>query len=121
MGLDMFAFKTKDKLRKTTDFKVEAGEELHYWRQHPNLHGWMERLYRRKAGRKEMFNRVHVSLVPKDIDDLEWALRSHRLPLTSGPCFGTSLDTDLPGDLLFVDRARKALKDGYSVFYSSDW
>ncbi|ODR91767.1 hypothetical protein A8M32_08600 [Sinorhizobium alkalisoli] len=32
------------------DFEVEEATALHYWRKHPNLHGWMERLYREEGG-----------------------------------------------------------------------
>ena len=28
-------------------------EQIHYWRKHPNLHGWMEDLYRAKGGAAE--------------------------------------------------------------------
>lgn len=38
------------------DFKGEDAAELHYWRKHPNLHGWMEQLYRDKGGAEEIFN-----------------------------------------------------------------
>ena len=79
MGLDQFAYKMKYKPSKEVDFSQEleegavrqriidesqtgqiAGElfvdgrieeeELHYWRKHPNLQGWMENLYREKGG-----------------------------------------------------------------------
>ena len=54
MGLDQYAYKTKVKLSKTVDFgeelnkAAESGEQVYddfnYWRKHPNLQGWMQRL-----------------------------------------------------------------------------
>jgi hypothetical protein len=31
------------------DLKADDAAELHYWHKHPNLHGWMERLFRTKG------------------------------------------------------------------------
>lgn len=71
MGLDMYANTTKRRLRSEVDFDTKpADKQLHYWRKHPNLHGWMERLYRIKGGAQE-FNCATVRLAPGDIDRLE--------------------------------------------------
>jgi hypothetical protein len=45
MGLDMYAMTTTEAVADAVDFKVGIAAELHYWRKHPNLHGWMEALY----------------------------------------------------------------------------
>jgi hypothetical protein len=51
-------------------------KELAYWRKHPNLHGWMERLWE-EQGRPgaesptEMFNGIEVELTWTDIENLE--------------------------------------------------
>ena len=46
MGLDMYASTTKRRLKSSVDFKSgKADEQIHDWRKHPNLHGWMEALY----------------------------------------------------------------------------
>jgi hypothetical protein len=49
MGLDMYAFATAEEIAASVDFKAETHNELHCWRKHPNLHGWMEQHYREKA------------------------------------------------------------------------
>ena len=50
MGLDMYALTTTEKPASAVDFDADAHSELHYWRKHPDLHGWMEKLYREKGG-----------------------------------------------------------------------
>ncbi len=51
MGLDMYACKTLEDDYSTVDFSIENAEVIQSWRKHPNLHGWMEMLYReRKVG-----------------------------------------------------------------------
>lgn len=89
MGLDMYAFTTERSAATTpVDFKPNRNgdgiAELHYWRKHPNLHGWMEDLYRRKGGRSPDFNCDTVELTLTDLDDLEATVRAGKLPHTAG-------------------------------------
>ena len=49
MGLDMYAMTTHEKPSAPVDFEAGESLALHYWRKHPNLHGWMESLYRAKV------------------------------------------------------------------------
>jgi hypothetical protein len=122
MGLDMTAFRTTRKLPSQVDFEGQHDDqELHHWRKHPNLHGWMERLYRSKDGEAESFNLVCVALTPEDIDALERAIREKSLPETSGFFFGTSNGSEMEFDLVFIENAHKALANGDSVYYSSWW
>lgn len=125
MGLDMFAYKVpKDKIKKEVDFilKENAGaEELHYWRKHPNLHGWMEELYHSKGGKSDTFNTDNLQLTEEDLDNLEVAIKSGGLPDTGGFFFGTTDGTEKDDDLSFVKDARDAISHGYDVYYSSWW
>ncbi|ASY66520.1 hypothetical protein SJ05684_b55380 (plasmid) [Sinorhizobium sojae CCBAU 05684] len=41
------------------DFEISRATALHYWRKHPNLHGWMEHLYPR-GGKDAIFNCVNL-------------------------------------------------------------
>lgn len=66
MGLDMYAHTIDEAPASPVDFKVEHYGELHYWRKHPNLHGWMENLYRMKGGRDPAFNCVNLQLSAED-------------------------------------------------------
>jgi hypothetical protein len=121
MGLDMFAYKTRDAIPAPVDFKVNDADEIHYWRQHPNLHGWMENLYRERNGREASFNVVNLQLTADDLDDLETAIRSKSLPETCGFFFGASDGEEVEDDLDFIATAEEAIVAGYSVFYSSWW
>ena len=58
MGLDMYAFSTNAKPKTDVDFETKnfKPEEVHYWRKHPNLHGWMQSLYDAKGGTESNFN-----------------------------------------------------------------
>jgi hypothetical protein len=70
------------------DFEPGASRELAYWRKQPNLHGWMEHLFRAKGGTAEDFNSVNLQLDAADLDALEHAIRSRTLPPTTGFFFG---------------------------------
>ena len=121
MGLDMFAYKTKEPLPAEVDFEVKDAEEIHYWRKHPNLHGWMEQLYRLKGGEEASFNVVNLELTSDDLDQLEQTIIRKTLPFTAGFFFGESDGSEVEDDLAFIAEARAALEAGYSVFYSSWW
>ena len=90
MGLDMFAYTTFEAIAGSVDFEAKDVTELHYWRKHPDLHGWMRLLYREKDGTDSEFNCVNVRLDAKDLDRLEADIREKRLPRTAGPFFGES-------------------------------
>ena len=123
MGLDMYAFSTKAKLKKEVDFdtiNVET-EEVHYWRKHPNLHGWMQSLYESKGGKSDSFNGDNVVLTNADLDDLEEDIKDGNLPDTAGFFFGNSDGDEVDDDLEFVKKAREAIKEGKTVYYTSWW
>ena len=126
MGLDQFAYKTKVKPGKSVDFQDEVykdeveREEIHYWRKHPNIHGFMEDLYREKGGDSE-FNCRPVELTQDDIDSLASMILDKELPETSGFFFGQSFGDEENDDLEFCKKASEAIKEGYTVFYDSWW
>ena len=122
MGLDMFAFKTKATITTPVDFDSdESAERIHTWRKHPNLHGWMEALYRAKDGAEECFNVTTLQLTAEDIDRLEHAIRAKTLPVTTGFFFGESDGSETEDDLAFIAKARDAINNGFSVVYTSWW
>lgn len=121
MGLDMYACTINGEPPRPVDFKADDAVEIHYWRKHPNLHGWMERRYRDKGGQDASFNCVNLQLTRTDLDVLEEAIRSRSLPPTSGFFFGESDGSEIDDDLQFVAKAREAIAAGLTVFYSSWW
>ena len=127
MGLDMFAYKMKFKPSKEVDFQEEIQEvekeELHCWRKHPNLHGWMENLYRKKGGKGEDFNCDPVVLTEEDLHPLAACIIDSELPHTEGPFFGESYENEeqRENDIDFVKEALKAIGEGDTVFYDSWW
>ena len=126
MGLDMYAFSTKAKPKTEVDFETknfEPQDEVAYWRKHPNLHGWMQNLYDMKGGTSSDFNGDCVVLDSEDLDNLEDDIKAGNLPDTSGFFFGESSngDEENENDLLFVTKAREAIADGKTVYYTSWW
>lgn len=120
MGLDMYALVTTMQPENPVDFNTDDATELHYWRKHPNLHGWMEALYVEKGG-TEHFNCEPVVLTASDLDQLEADIKAGRLPQTSGFFFGESDGTEADDDLAFIAKARYAIAEGKTVFYYSWW
>ena len=134
----MNAYKTKAKFTKDTDFNDEIFgktgdgdidfeglivdiEEIAYWRKHPDLHGWMEQLYRKKGGTEVSFNGDTVLLTEEDIDNLKIAVLTRTLPSTSGFFFGASRQEINFADLEFIEKAKEAIKEGYTIYYDSSW
>jgi len=121
MGLDMYAFTTSAEIN-AVDFDEPADvSELFYWRKHPDLHGWLEALYRLKGGSGEDFNLAPVRLELADLDLLEAAIDGDRLPVTSGFFFGESHPEFKLRDLEFIQKARSAIAKGKKVYYTSWW
>jgi hypothetical protein len=138
MGLDMFSYRAKQTPLKETDEifgpeneqEVDESskgqfdhEEFFYWRKHPNLHGWMEELYREKGGESDTFNCTPVVLTTEDLDNLEAAIKGGELPNTNGFFFGESEgdEEEINEDLRFVTEARNSISEGYTVWYDSWW
>jgi hypothetical protein len=131
MGLDMYAYtaaragqmsehyETYDYDKDTS--KVEKPRELAYWRKHPNLHGWMQRLWESK-GNSGDFNGDELELTWEDIELLEQDINNKQLPLTGGFFFGDPADDYYrEQDLAFIKNARAELFLGLRVFYNSSW
>ena len=100
---------------------VKERKEIAYWRKHPDLHGWMEGLYREKGGEDESFNGSVLVLTLEDLDRLEEDILRKNLPKTSGFFFGQSDDEISLYDLEFVLNAREAIREGDTVYYDSSW
>lgn len=127
MGLDQYARHCPaellgDKQIGFEDLAVDNSKEFAYWRKHPGLQGWMERLYISKGGQEE-FNCVAVRLTEEDLAALEDVILRSCLPKTDGFFFGAMRDTydQDQEDLRFIATARELLSNGQAVFYTSWW
>jgi hypothetical protein len=147
MGLDMYAYVAakagaQAEFSEGAHWDKEKGamanpnatqpREIAYWRKHPNLHGWMQRLWVRKtkeAGvvdddpdRAGEFNGVELELTWDDLEQLEQDIRDENLPDTSGFFFGNDADDHYrEDDLKFVREAKAEAFLGLKVFYNSSW
>ena len=115
--------------------KVNKPREIAYWRKHPNLHGWMEQLWRNKKysvqptdasapveSDSDMFNGIEIELTAEDLDELERAVTHRQLPATRGFFFGEEADQFYHDkDLAFIKAARIEMFMGLKVFYNSSW
>jgi len=121
MGLDMFAY-TASKSQADPDSEQRGQREIAYWRKHPNLHGWMERLAQEKNVDYDSFNGVELELTWEDLEALEQAVQDNALPATTGFFFGSSSDDEYrETDLAFIRKAKAELFIGLRVFYDSSW
>jgi hypothetical protein len=101
-----------------------GAEALAYWRKHPDLHGFIREIYRRKGGdewqRDEFSGPVVLDL--EDIEAIETATKEGTLPHTDGFFFGeSSREYHDPLTLEFCRRAREKIAAGWTVVYDSSW
>ena len=134
MGLDMYAY-AATRVGQNAEYwesyqdnnqTVTKPREIAYWRKHPNLHGWMEDLWRSKNDKfsvnDQMFNGVELELTWDDLNKLEQDIKEGNLPSTSGFFFGDDSDEYYQAqDLQFVADAKAEVFLGLKVFYNSSW
>ena len=136
MGLDQYAYaaaKAGADAEYWNDFdkddsdptKASRPREIAYWRKHPNLQGWMERLWAERnpdAVEHTSFNGVELELTWDDIEELERAIKDKALPSTTGFFFGGSSDEFYYNDdLEFIKQAKAEIFVGLRIFYNSSW
>jgi hypothetical protein len=137
MGLDMYAYvatregqqrdyyegaEWNDAAKDYVNTKVNKPREIAYWRKHPNLHGWMEKLAEQKKLDYNSFNGIELELSHEDLDELERAVTHRQLPATQGFFFGNDADQHYyESDLAFIKAARTEMFMGLKVFYNSSW
>ena len=138
MGLDQYAYTAakagayneyyEDENYKKEDSdptKQSKPRELAYWRKHPNLQGWMKRLWEEKNPddvEVTSFNGVEVELTWEDLERLELDIISGGLPETTGFFFGEASDEFYYNDdLEFIKNAKAEIFLGLRVFYNSSW
>ncbi len=124
MGLDQFACKSKVSIKEFTPDNIE---EIFYWRKNPNLHGWMEQLWKKQNENlavnnpNKQFNNVYLELTADDLAVLEHQNENNALPETIGFFFGKSTAEDKERNKEFIEIAKQAINDDYRVYYFSWW
>ena len=73
MGLDQWAYIAS---KNDTEYDDSSRQDISYWRKHPNLQGWMEKLFYAKGGVCGTFNGVEVELTWDDVHKLEQDIKS---------------------------------------------
>jgi len=130
LGLDQYAYAAA----KADSW--DKSKEIAYWRKHPNLQGWMERLWLSKLDVPKVesdqflenrypstdFNGIELELTLEDLEALERDIRERRLPATTGFFFGNNSDDHyFQQDIDFIYQARADILCGLRVFYNSSW
>ncbi len=134
MGLDQYAYIAS---KADTDYDDTSRQELAYWRKHPNLQGWMQKLWLKKLDIPTNatdqfienkipgdFNGVELELTWEDVDQLEKDIKSGKVAKlgTTGFFFGNpSDDVYYETDLKFCIDAKAELFLKRKVFYNSSW
>lgn len=126
MGLDQYAWKVKEEVLpllekgeenlKPKEYKKfqEGHIEIAYWRKHADLQAWFQEY---EGG--ECINCKRIWIDEHLLDELESDIKTKNLPHGVGFFWGESDDEDKKIDLAFIKKARKALKEGYLVYYFS--
>ncbi len=135
MGLDQYAYVAS---KADTDWDDSSRQKIAYWRKHPNLQGWMERLWLEKLNVPTIdsdqfledkypptdFNGVELELTWDDVDRLEKDIKSGKVSKlgTQGFFFGNPSDDYYhEHDLKFCVNAKAELFLKRKVFYNSSW
>lgn len=124
MGLDQTWFKTKTKPTSEVDF--EAGEwgkdfdDIYDHRKIPALQDYMTTLYISKGGEDIEFNSKNLQLTLDDLEDLEQEVFNKTLnEEASGFCWGEHEDEHYVEIQEAINIAKKAIEDGYYIFYNA--
>ena len=124
MGLDMYLFTARRELiTAPVDFggTVVDYSDLHYWRKHHNLHGWMQRLYASKGGVDIDFN---LSPLAFEMEDLA-ALKAPSATMSCRKCAtsftAARIALEWRNDLAAIEKARAVINQGLGVFYAAWW
>lgn len=102
------------------------GQELCYWRKHPDLHGWMRNLYYEKGGTGD-FNGHTIVLTKENVLQLKKDIEDRKLPHTQGFFFGESYaDQDDykwrdEHDQECIEKMLKAIDNKSLIYYTSSW
>jgi hypothetical protein len=81
----------------------------------------MAQLYFQRGGQGTDFNCACLQLDDGDLDVLLATILADKLPETHGFFFGQSQPEYKAHDLAFVVKAKKALTQGFNIYYRASW
>lgn len=111
---------------KNKESKYIIKDDIHYWRKHPDLHGYMETLYNKKGG-NDTFNCVNLILNKEDIEELVEKIKAQIngeevFETTEGFFFGATHEDYWKEDLEVFEKVLKETNwDKETIYYSSWW
>jgi len=121
MGLDQYAKQVKRDYNHETLTSTTVKTEIAYWRKHNPLEIYMAELYRTKTDDMGEFNCKGVELTVDDLATLEAVIKSGNLPTDSFLDYTNDSKEYKEADLEFIEKARKAIDNGYEIEYTSWW
>ena len=118
MGLDSSVYKVKkEDAISDTYFEWKQQEDIAYFRKHNSLNNWMLEQYYMKGGTLPE-GEFSVRLTLDDLNKLKHDVVKWNLP--SGYDLMSRKDCII-ADLRMCSDAKRAIADGYEVYYSADW
>lgn len=117
MGLDMYLY-----ARKADNF--EEMEEIMYWRKHPDLHRYMEEIWRERtpSHRSYSFNNIELNLTREDVKNIGFKTIFACLPKNEGGFFFGESDRFYDdGTMTAVHEALRLMDGGWDISYDSSW
>jgi hypothetical protein len=122
MGLDQYAYITKQAMDTDSDIEPASLEDF-YWRKHAKLQKFMELLWKERGNDGEI-NCQLIELTKDDVLALLAGCSNDELPASEGGFFyghqyqDESADQYREDDIAFCHKAVKALNEGFHVTYS---
>ena len=95
--------------------------QLHYWRKHSDLEGYMSSIWHEQNPGKGDFNCEFLELTEDIINEVIELSQTKGFSEASGFGWGQTYDEDHEVTIQAMQKALKYMKDGYKVFYSSWW
>lgn len=118
MGLDQFAYKTKEVIEAKTDFHCVKTIEITYWRKNHPLHKFFWREYELAGGfRPNDFNGDNLLITKEILDKLEYELDYEKYSFN----LSDNANLEIKSNKKFIKKARTAINNGFNVFYNGDY
>jgi len=121
MELQMHAYALPTTPEGDVDVALNGHEPFYLWEPRPDLHEWMERLYRRKGGTRPNLIGGNLVLTGRDLRRLERHVYVCGLIKDVFPHLAPATCAMRADDLRFVARARDVRAGGWTVVYAAEW